>query len=240
MQLRTPDDRARAATVAGACALFALAVALDGDGGTAARAALLAVGGGRARSGVATLVGWLVGGALLGAAGGYAAVALVALPLSTQGAVGLGIALGGGLGAVSNLLAADDDVELDGERDAVTVEMEADESAPSPRPADLFDGHPDPVLYVADEGHGPVVMAANRAYAETFDVAAATITGTPLDEALFVEGDPSPVAGAVAAGETVDEVFACQTPDGERSFRLRTVGGDGDGYVVYTPTDREP
>lgn len=186
------------------------------------------------------LVGSLLAGSLLGAGVGYVAVASGALPLVMQGGVGLGIALGGGLGVVSNLLAVDArDDGVDG-TGSVTVDMETDES-PSPRPRDLFDGHPDPVLYVADQGHGPVVLAANPAFAETFDVPADPLDGTPLAEALMATDaqavTPSEVADAIADDDPVDTVLTCQTPGGETTFRVRSVGGGDDGYVIYSPTD---
>lgn len=235
------------------CALALAAVGLvstagsapfTGSGGElATAAALLFLGDVRRRSGLTPLVGWLLGGSLLGAALGYVAtVWFTGFPLATEGGVGLGIALGGGLGVVSNLVAAD---ARDGDVEAVesmTVDMDADDS-PSPRPADLFDGHPDPILYVADEGHGPVVRAANDAFTEAFGVPADAINGTPLDEALMATDDAtgssavSDIVDAAAAGERFDTVLACQTRDGETRFRIRTAGRGADGYVIYTPAD---
>lgn len=205
-------------------------------------AGLLFIGDVRERSGLTALVGWLVGGSLFGGALGYGlTVVVTGVPLATQGGVGLGIALGGGVGVVSNLLAADagaaDDAADTGE--SVTVDMDA-EDAPSPRPADLFDGHPDPVLYVADQGHGPVVLAANDGFGATFDVPVDALSGTPLAEALLAtedaasSADVSTVLDAATAQNQADVVIDCQTPGGATPFRLRTVGGGADGYVLYS------
>jgi len=213
-------------------------VATSTGDGVAMAASLLFLGDVREQRGIAWLVGWLVGGSLLGAGLGYAAALLITgFPLATQGAVGLGIALGGGVGVVSNLLAAEAQGEDVDETESMTVDMETDDS-PSPRPADLFDDHPDPVLYVADRGHGPVVLAANDAFAVTFDVPADAISETPLDESLMAddEGDQAveAVVAAVASGDPVDETLACRTPSGPVRFRIRTAGGGADGYVIYS------
>lgn len=220
----------------------ALVTTTTGDG-LAMAASLLFLGDVREKRGLTWLVGWLVGGSLLGAGLGYAAALLISgFPLATQGAVGLGIALGGGVGVVSNLLAAEaqgDDVD---QTESMTVDMETDDS-PSPRPADLFDDHPDPVLYVADRGHGPVVLAANDAFAETFDVPADALGETPLAESLMADDESDTavetVVDAVASGDPVDETLACRTPSGTVQFRLRTAGGGADGYVIYTRTGHE-
>lgn len=197
-------------------------------------ASLLFIGDVREKRGLTWLVGWLVGGSLLGAGLGYGAALLITgFPLATQGAVGLGIALGGGVGVVSNYLPTTTG-EVDDE--AVTVEMD-DREAPDPTPADLFDGHPDPVLYVVDEGHGPVVRAANDAYAEAFDVPADRVLGAPLSEAVLIEGDPDAVLAPLSAGEGVDAEVTCQTAGGPAPFRLRVAGDPDHGYLLFTPLD---
>jgi|GEM_PF-898730 len=220
----------------------ALVATTTGDG-LAVAASLLFLGDVREKRGLTWLVGWLVGGSLLGAGVGYAATFLIAgFPLAAQGAIGLGIALGGGIGVVSNLLAAEARGEDVDQSESMTVDMETDDS-PSPRPADLFDDHPDPVLYVADRGHGPVVLAANDAFAETFDVPADALSETPLDESLMAEEESDPaveaVVDAVAGGDPVEESLACRTPSGPERFRVRTASGGADGYVIYTRIDRE-
>lgn len=241
---RTPGASVAVAGVVGAAA-SALFAAETGNQ-LAVAATLLLVGDVRRRSGLTSLVGWLLGGSLLGAALGYAATGFAGVPLATDAGIGLGIALGGGVGAVSNLLAEDARDDGDGAETAesMTVDMEADDSA-SPQPADLFDGHPDPVLYVADQGHGPVVLAANDAFTETFDVPGDAMSGTPLDEALMVTDDAADsnavthIVDAIEAGERADTDLTCQTPGEPTRFRLRTAGRGADGYVVYTPLDRK-
>lgn len=252
MRQRGPDSanervpRPRSLAVAGLIGAAGTALLAHETGDQLAMAAaLLFLGDVRRRSGLTTLVGWLLGGSLLGAALGYAAtVWLGGFPLAPEGGVGLGIALGGGLGVVSNLLAADardPDGATEG-AESVTVDMDADDS-PSPRPADLFGGHPDPVLYVADQGHGPIVLAANDAFAGVFDVPAEALSGTPLEEALMATDDAADpdavtdIVDAVDADESVDTVLSCQTPGEATRFRLRTAGRGADGYVIYTPID---
>ena len=44
------------------------------------------------------------------------------------------------------------------------------------------------MLYFVDEGHGPVVRAANEAFGTTFDVPSDRLDGTALSEALLVAG----------------------------------------------------
>ena len=245
---RKPGGLARSVAVVGVVGAAVGALFAVETGDQFAAATLLLLGDVRERDGLATLVAWLLGGSLLGAALGYVATAWVAgFPLATQGGVGLGIALGGGVGAVSNLLAADargpDDERETGEE--MTVDMEADDS-PSPRPADLFEDHPDPVLYVADRGHRPVVLAANDAFGDAFDVPTAAVSETPLEETLMTTDDAAgstavtELVDAVGSGERVDVALECQTPDGTTRFRLRTAGGGADGYVIYTRNGSTP
>jgi len=214
-----------------------VAIASASDWGGRAALAVVLVGGGGGRSrGVAGLVGWIVGGALLGGAAGYAATSVVQLPLSAMGAVGLGIALGGGVGGISHLLSTEDPAALDDEQ--VTVDMASDDTA-EPRPADLFEEHPDPLLFVTDAGAGPVVRAANDAYERAFDLPATTVEDAPLGDVLVTVDAADGLVDSVAAGDAVDAVVAFETPDGERSYRVRSVGAAGDGYLLFTPVDAE-
>lgn len=215
-------------------AVVCLCLLAAGETGTseAAVATLLAASGTQRLRGVGGLLTGIAVGALSGAVTGYVAVAVAEIPLAMSGAVGLGVALGGGLGVVTNYLATGEEESVD---ETMTVEREPDHAGP--RPADLFDDHPDPVLYVADEGHGPVVRAANDAYGETFDVPVDAVIGAPLEDAVLAGEDTDAVVSRVAAGEGVDTVVSCETSDGERRFRLRTAGTDDDGYLVYTPLD---
>lgn len=216
-------------------AIEAAAVALPADATVTAAATLFLIGntGGRSR-GIGGLVAWIVGGALLGGAVGYGAQMAVQIPLSTAGAVGLGLALGGGLGGISHLLSIDEPSAADDER--MTVDM-GSQSTADPRPADLFDDHPDPVLYVTDTGAGPVVRAANAAYEAAFDLPVTTIEDTPLSEVLLVADSGVDVADRVADGERVDDVVALETPDGPRRYRVRSVAATEDGYLLFTPVE---
>jgi len=183
--------------------------------------------------GVATVVGWIGVGSVTLAAVMLAADSVVDLPINRRVAIGLALALGGGLGAVANLLQDGETAERADESMTVTAE---EQSTPRPQPEDLFDGHPDPVLYYADAGHGPVVRAANGAFGETFDVPADRLAGTPLSEALLVTGSSQFDAETIVAGG-VDNRLTCETADGQSAFRLRTVGTETTGYLLYTPVD---
>jgi len=175
------------------------------------------------------VVGWIAVGAVALATVLLVLGRVIALPFSTDVAVGLGLALGGGIGGVARLFRADEAPQTPDR--TMTVDSDA---MPSPEPADLFDGHPDPVLYYAAEGHGPVIRAANAAFGETFDLPVERIEGAPLSEALLVTGDGTVEAEAVAAGG-LDRIVDCETTVGTERFRLRTVGNGDTGYLLYTP-----
>lgn len=209
--------------------LLVLALAAESQQGPLT-ATLLATAGTRRLRGVGGLLTGLVVGALLGAGIGYAAVTVAAVPLSALAAISLGVALGGGIGVVTNYLATGDE---DGVDETMTVEREPEQATPTP--ADLFDDHPDPVLYVADDGHGPVVRAANAAYGDVFDVPVDAVLGAPLEEAVLAGDDTGRVVDTITDGEDLDTVVTCETADGDRSFRIRTAGAGEDGYLVYTP-----
>lgn len=188
-------------------------------------------GGGPQLGSLLTVVGWIAIGAVSLAAALFALDSVVALPFSRAVAIGLGLALGGGIGGVARLFRADEAVDTADQ----TMTVDVDNSAPTnPEPADLFDGHPDPVLYYAAEGHGPVVRAANGAFGETFDIPANRIEGTPLSEALLVTGEETVGADAVTAGG-LDRLVDCETTTGTERFRLRTIGNGRTGYLLYTP-----
>lgn len=187
------------------------------------------------REGLAALVGWIVGGVVLGAALGYGAHGIGVVPLTQLGATGMGAALGGGVGALVNFVSVGE-AELESD-DGVTVDMGREET-PEPRPADLFDDHPDPVLYVADEGGGPIVRAANDAYGVAFDLPSTTLSGAPLADALVVLDDTEAVVESLAAGGPIDREAVVETATGETTFRVRSVGDPADGYVLFTPVER--
>jgi len=179
---------------------------------------------------LAAAVGWIGAGAISVATVALVVQSVVGLALSQEVTVGLGLAMGGGLGGVSYLIATDDDERVD---ETMTVSTEPDPT-PDPQPADLFEGHPDPVLYFADEGHGPVVRAANEAFGTAFDVPADRVGGTALSEALLVAGIDE-VDAETVRDETLDTVVLSTAPDEPTRFRLRTVGESGTGYLLLTP-----
>lgn len=184
-------------------------------------------------AGLAGVVGWIGVGSISLAAAALVAEMVLAVPVSRTVAVGLGLALGGGLGAVVSLFRAGETQDRSDE--TVTVATD-DTSSPEPQPADLFDGHPDPVLYFADEGNGPVVRAANEAFGTTFDVPADRLAGTALSESLLVAGIEDVNAASVTATD-FDAVVDCEMPAGASPFRLRTAGSEASGYLLFTPTD---
>jgi hypothetical protein len=230
----TGDGTPARSRLAAVGTLVCLGLLAAGETGTreVAVATLLATAGTQRLRGVGGLLTGIVVGALSGAVVGYVAVAVFGVPLAMSGAIGLGVALGGGLGVVTNYVATGEGETTD---ETMTVEREPDH--PEPTPADLFDDHPDPVLYVADEGHGPVVRAANEAYGETFDVPVDAVIGAPLEDAVLAGEDTEAVVAAVTADDPLDTVVPCETGDAEKSFRLRTAGSDDDGYLLYTPRE---
>ncbi|WP_336337768.1 hypothetical protein [Haloarcula brevis] len=187
---------------------------------------------GRRRLGsLAAILGWIGAGAVVLATVALLVQSTLSLGLSEQVTVGLGLALGGGVGGVSYLLFTDSP----GESADETVSVSADaEATPEPQPVDLFDGHPDPVLYFADDGHGPVVRAANEAFGTTFDVPADRLTGTALSEALLVAGIDEVDAESVNTAD-LDVVALSTAHDEPTRFRLRTAGVPSTGYLLLTP-----
>lgn len=188
-------------------------------------------GGGHRLGSLAAIVGWIGVGAVVAATVALVVQSAFSLGLSEQVTVGLGLALGGGLGGVSYLLATESPGDLSDE--TMTVSADTDRT-PEPQPVDLFDGHPDPVLYYADEGHGPVVRAANEAFGTAFDVPSDRLDGTALSEALLVAGIDEVDAETVASTD-LDVVALSTAPDEPRRFRLRTAGIPTAGYLLFTP-----
>jgi len=181
---------------------------------------------------LAPLVVWLAGGAVVGGLLGWGA-GIVFAPANAIIGFGLGFAIGGGLGAVSRLLTDEADAEPP---ESVTVSMEGEQADPGPQPVDLFEAHPDPLLYYVDEGDGPVVRAANPAFAEAFGVSAGVVEDAGLADALMVESRTGDVADAAAEGEGFDGVLAGEA-GGEFRVRVAAVSDDAGarGYVVYSP-----
>lgn len=220
----------RQATFGGVAAAVSAAVVLvgiDSTGTVAAVPFILAVPG---ASGLLGVVLWIAAGALVLGGLCWAVVTFLFPTVPPVLGLGLGIAIGGGLGAVVRLLVLEDTTDT---TETVSVDTSTDEAASTPTPADLFETHPDPLLYYDATGDGPVVRAVNDAFVETFDVAATMVEGAPLRDALLFQ-DTDDIVAAVAAGEAYDAVHTCETTDGDSSFRVRLAATDASGYVLYT------
>ena len=223
-----------------AAAVATASAVLAGDGSLVAATPVLLASPGGSRRRAVVLVGWIVGGAVAGGAIGFG-VARAMAPAAATLAVVFGAATGGGFGAVVRLFVFETtDTE---QPESVTVGGEP-ESVPDPEPVDLFEGSPDPILYFDDAGEGPVVRAANPAFADTFDVGANAVENAALRDALMLAARSDAVVAAAERGEQFDDVVACETPTGTVEFRVRTTTVDSPtgtrGYVLYTPvgTDR--
>lgn len=182
---------------------------------------------------------WIFGSAIVGGGLGYG-IATLAAPAATTIALGFGLAVGGGLGAVVRLLVVED-TEVQ-QPDEMTVSPRNDRtSAPDPQPVDLFDKNPDPVLYFDDSGDGPVVRAANRAFEDTFGVGSDAVENAALADALMLTEQTEAVVAAASDAEPFDAVIDCETVSDNRPFRVRTLavarGAGTRGYVLYTPRD---
>lgn len=212
----------------------AVAVSADLGGAGAAPASLavaLAVTGGS--TDLRRLAGAIATGAVALATVGWLGAAAVLPDVSSPLAAGLGVAVGGGLGAVVWLLAAGDDADRG--PGTVDVDMGAD-ADPAPQPADLFAASPDPIVFFVDRGDGPVVRALNPAFEESFGTDAAALEDAPLAEALPAGADAEAVL-AGGDGAAHDAVYDCETVDGTRPMRLRVaVTGEGAsaGYLLYS------
>jgi hypothetical protein len=182
---------------------------------------------------------WILGAAIVGGGLGYA-VAMLAAPAATTIALGFGIAVGGGLGAVGRLLVVGETNAQQPE--TVTVGSTSDEtSVPDPQPVDLFEENPDPVLYFDDSGDGPVVRAANPAFEETFGVGGDAVENAALADALMLSERADDIVTAASEAGSANAVVTCETPDGDQPFRVRTAAlarrGSTRGYVLYTATE---
>lgn len=223
----------------GATSLLTVALLASAVGaGDVAAASLLvapaATGRSRAMPG---LLGSIAIGALVLGALGWAGTALLDVQVSTGVAAGLGVAVGGGIGAMVWFLAVGESGDQEG-METVAVEMEDEAAAePAPEPADLFAANPDPIVYFA--GEEPVVRTVNPAFEETFGVHAGSLADADLSEAVMADGDVDDLLAAIGDGEDYDDVHDCETVQGARRMRLRlaVTGSDvrTDGYLIYTP-----
>lgn len=223
----------RAVAVAGLCWVVLTA---DPAPATLAASGILTGDSGLRGDGALSVVGWLAAGALAGGAVGWAVATVVAPGIAGLG-LGLGLAVGGGFGAVLKLVVLDRTEPEPPESVTVTGGAET----PSPQPADLFEDHPDPVLYYDDAGDGPVVRAANGAFEETFGVTASAVEGSALADATMVVARTGDVVDAAAAGDGFEARLDCETATGVDPFRVRVVAVGDDagtrGYVLYSPVE---
>jgi len=220
--------------LAAGCAGVLTLVAADGAGTALAAPVLVA---GIPDDGVWGLVSWIVGAAVIGGALGYG-LATLAAPEALSIALVFGTATGGGLGALVRVFAVGGTEQR--EPESVHIGSTDDEDgSPDPQPADLFDEHPDPVLYFDDAGDGPVVRAANAAFEETFGVGTDTVANAALADASMTTERVDALVAAVGDGETFDAVLTCETDGETAQFRVRTATVTDDtgtrGYLLYTP-----
>lgn len=183
------------------------------------------------------LLAWIAAGAVGGGAIAWLVATIGNLSVATQALLGLGVSLGGGVSVVGHLLTTED-VESDPETVTVPTDDET-ESADSPLPTgdDLFETHPDPVLYFAEMGDTPAVRAVNPAFEAAFGISTETAGDAPLSDALMTADRRQELAER-AVREPIDRTVTCETVDGQRSVRLRSVLLDGQwthGYVLFTP-----
>lgn len=211
-----------------------LGVAADGFFGTAGTAAVLAVLA-MPESDILDIGLWLAAGCGVLGVVGWVVVTFFFPSIPAAAGLGAGIAVGGGLGAVMRLLVFG---EEESQAETVTVDMD-EQRAPGPKPADLFEASPDPLLYYDASGEVPVVRAGNPAFEATFDVGDDALGGASLPEVLMT-ADSDDIVRAAAAGEALDAVRRCETGNGERDLRIRTVpaGDSAYGYVIHTELTR--
>lgn len=174
---------------------------------------------------------WIAAGCGVLGVAGWVVVTLFFSTVPPAAGLGAGIAVGGGVGAVVRLLAFGEDGS---QSETVTVDMD-DSETPGPRPADLFEANPDPLLYYDTSDGEPVVRAGNPAFEGTFGGTDDALDGATLPAALnVVDGDD--IVRAATAGEPFDAVCRCETAGGMDDLRIRVVpvGGGTRGYVVCT------
>lgn len=181
------------------------------------------------------LVAWLAIGAVVLGAVGWAVVSVLVPDVDpTLGLMG-GIAVGGGLGAVIRLLTVP---EAEDTSESVTIETGGDgDSTPEPRPADLFEASPDPMVFYAAGSDPAVALAANPAFREAFLADDAAVEGTPIGDLLDVAASGT-VLASIENAERHDERVEMETSDGVRTYRVRVIpgrGGSTSGYVTMTP-----
>jgi PAS domain S-box-containing protein len=109
----------------------------------------------------------------------------------------------------------------------------------------LFENLPDPVVDAEHVEDGPVIRAANDAFAEVFDCDREAILGQPIDQVLGVpvgeqteEMSPEAINEQVREGEVTGTKVRRETVNGARTFLFRGIPYAEDGAVrafgIYT------
>ena len=109
----------------------------------------------------------------------------------------------------------------------------------------LFENLPDPVVDAEHVEGGPVIRAANDAFAEVFDVDRDSIVGRPIDEVLSLPGGeqtadtpPEAINERVREGEVTGAKVRRETVHGARTFLFRGIPYAENGAVrafgIYT------
>ncbi len=109
----------------------------------------------------------------------------------------------------------------------------------------LFENLPDPVVDAEHVGDGPVIRAANDAFAEVFDCDREAIAGSPIDEVLTSPGEavdgntpPEEINEQVREGEVTGAKVRRETANGARTFLFRGIPYAENGTVrafgIYT------
>lgn len=238
-----PDPRT---VLWGLAVLGILAVATSGPAGAGsgssvgAVAAPLLVGALAGRRGAFVLVGWIVGGSAVLGGAFWGLGQVVSLGVPPELLLAAGVAVGGGLGGVVRLLGGEEDSEVPDETVTFTRGSSSESGGtPDPRPADLFETSPDPLLYFDNSGDGPVVRAVNPAFESVFGVTSTAVEDAALGDANMVTDRSDAIVRAASTGADFRATVDCETADGEDTcaVRLATVTDDVGvrGYVIYTP-----
>ena len=215
-------------------------VAVAATGPAAALAAPVLLVGLAGNRDTYALVGWIVGGAAVLGGVFWVLGTVTAIAVSPELLLAAGIAVGGGLGGVVRLLGGEDTPEDPDETVTFTRSAASESgSTPDPRPADLFEESPDPILYFDDSGEGPVVRAVNPAFESVFGVTSAAVEEAALADAHMLTDRGEAIVRAAGTGADFRATLDCETAEGEVpcSVRLATVRDDVGvrGYVIYTP-----
>lgn len=175
----------------------------------------------------------VIGAVILGAIG-WVSVSVLAPEMDPVLGVMAGIAVGGGFGVVIRLLTVP---EAEDTGESVTIDTSGEGKRTSePRPADLFEASPDPMVYYTARSDPAIALAVNPAFREAFGPDEGAVEGTPLADLLDVAAS-GPVVDAIEEAAHHEERVEMETSEGTRTFRVRVIpGGEGSasGYVTMT------